>query len=66
MLPNLDELLEPFQGLTNAEIKTLADDAGLGFWQAYRVVKFMSSRPSYETVRRIVNARPQGASVDIR
>ena len=57
MLPTLDQALEPCQGLTNAEIKALAEKAGVGFWQAYRIVKFMSSRPSYEMVRKIVNAQ---------
>lgn len=57
MLPELDILMEPLGTATDQDLRELSARSGVPFLTVFRTVKLLNRRPSYDTVRRIVNAR---------
>lgn len=59
---NLDDILQPFRGLTFDQLKPVAVELGVPHGTLYRVVKGYTKNPRYETLRKMTAFKGVDAS----
>lgn len=53
LLMNLDDIVQPFKGMTFDQLKPVAVELGVPHGTLYRVVKGYTKNPRYETIKKM-------------